>query len=103
MDRQPRGDCFDRQDQQLFVIYWMDMVLPLLCCVPETGVHLPWSRAQLDWACYTDCHDLSCLTWHSGALSKRRSQVGGYSGHCVHVVIGTPVVFLPPSLYFGLC
>lgn len=75
------------------VVYWMDMILLLLCCVPETGVHSPSSRVQSDWAGHSDCHDLSHLTWHSSAPGEHKSQVRGCSGHCMCVAIGTPVTF----------
>uniref|UniRef100_A0A6G5A4P2 Secreted protein n=1 Tax=Rhipicephalus microplus TaxID=6941 RepID=A0A6G5A4P2_RHIMP len=76
----------------------MDMILLLLCCVPETGVHSPSSRVQSDWAGRSDCHDLSCPTWHSSAPGEHRSQVRGCSGHCMCVAIGTPVTFFWPVL-----
>lgn len=74
------------------------MILLLLCCVPETGVHSPSGRVQSDWAGRSDCHDLSCPTWHSSAPGEHRSQVRGCSGHCMCVAIGTPVTFFWPVL-----
>uniref|UniRef100_A0A224YLQ9 Uncharacterized protein n=1 Tax=Rhipicephalus zambeziensis TaxID=60191 RepID=A0A224YLQ9_9ACAR len=75
------------------VVYWMDMILLLLCCVPEMGVHSPSSRVQSGWAGHSDCHDLSCPAWYSSAPGEHRSQVRGSSGHCMCVAIGTPVTF----------
>lgn len=85
------------------VVYWMDMILLLLCCVPETGVHSPSSRVQSDWAGHSDCHDLSHLTWHSSAPGEHKSQVRGCSGHCMCVAIGTPVTFFFSFFFFLAC
>lgn len=57
------------------------MILLLLCCVPETGVHSPSGRVQSDWAGRSDCHDLSCPTWRAQKPSERLQRALHVCGH----------------------